>query len=323
MQLSFSQRVHLYRNLAMMLESGMSFLSSLRSLDHVGGKMGEVIRIMRTSPESAASAFSSVSNAWGAFDIRLIEASEKAGRLAEGFKNLADYYEARAQAKDEIIHQLIYPVIVLHLGIVLLSIPIFLEEGFARYLGEVGMQLGMVYTIALLVFFFFKSLLRWKSSVVWLDQWLRRLPILRVFFKDPEDGRFVFILSLQIRSGIPIRRALESAAETSESAWLKKVIPMAVQRIREGSRLAESVAHFEIHPMIVQSLRTGEESGRLSDQLEQVSYYLQQKNLKRLKLLGQWIPKIIYFIIVLIVAAQIISRFQKVLGGYQNILDQM
>ena len=49
-----------------------------------------------------------------AFDIALIEAGERSGRLDACFRLLADYYNDRARIIKQVIAQLIYPVGLIH-----------------------------------------------------------------------------------------------------------------------------------------------------------------------------------------------------------------
>jgi len=52
---------------------------------------------------------------------------------------------------------------------------------------------------------------------------------------------------------------------------------------------------------------TGEVSGQLDDGLLRLQKYYQEQGSRQMKAFSQWVPKIIYFAIVLMIAYQIVS----------------
>ena len=63
---------------------------------------------------------------------------------------------------------------------------------------------------------------------------------------------------------------------------------------------------------------TGEVSGKLDDSLLRLQKYYQEQGTRQLKTFSQWVPKIIYFAIMLMIAYRVVSFYA---GYYKNIGD--
>lgn len=276
---------------------------------------------MLSAPETAASAFAAAGEEFGEFDIRLIEAAERSGRLTEVFRELAEYYGTRFRARRDFISQMIYPLVVLNLGAVLVAVPVAIQEGLPAFLGIVIRNLAVFYGLTGLLLFIRSLLRRLGQKVSGADFLIRHIPWIGRFYADAADGRFCFGLQLQVRSGISIYRALDAAAAGSGSAYLRKISHQASKRIQQGSRLWEAFANAKIHPLMQKAFRVGEESGRLDEQLQRCAFLLQEKTARRTAAFAEWAPKILYFVILLILASQIIMGFQKSLASMNQLFE--
>src|SRR6185295_12543313 len=61
------------------------------------------------------------------FDIALLQAGEKSGRLPDCFRLLSSYYDQRAQLARQVILFSIYPLVVFHVAVLLFPIPRFTD----------------------------------------------------------------------------------------------------------------------------------------------------------------------------------------------------
>ena len=59
----------------------------------------------------------------GTLELALIDAGERSGRLTDGFRHLARYFEAWDMAVRQALGAVIYPLVLAHLGIVLPEVP--------------------------------------------------------------------------------------------------------------------------------------------------------------------------------------------------------
>ena len=73
--------------------------------------------------QSITAAFSSDTGNITELERGIIGAGERGGKLAPAFQHLADYFGMLAGARREVVNGMIYPVIVLHLGIFIGVVP--------------------------------------------------------------------------------------------------------------------------------------------------------------------------------------------------------
>ena len=117
----FAQRAEFYHQLAQLTSAGIGLLQALEQLKRnpPARSYREPIQRLLTELEQGRTFAGSLQqlDAWlPEFDIALIDAGERSGRLDACFRLLADYYNDRARITKQMISQLIYPVGLIHLA---------------------------------------------------------------------------------------------------------------------------------------------------------------------------------------------------------------
>ena len=114
----FTQRAEFYHQLAQLTSAGIGVVprwnksNAIRPPVHFANRSST---FSTNSPKAAPLAESLRNVRWlPEFDIALIEAGERSGRLDACFRLLADYYNDRARIAKQVISQLIYPVGLVH-----------------------------------------------------------------------------------------------------------------------------------------------------------------------------------------------------------------
>jgi len=108
-------------------------------------------------------------------------------------------------------------------------------------------------------------------------EWARlklKLPIIGTLFKYVYITRFSENLSVLLRGGIPIVRALIVVADVVDNIVYKNIILKAAQDVKVGGEInAEFFKHEEFPPMVSSMIKIGEETGRLGEILEDISKF--------------------------------------------------
>ena len=114
------QRAELFHQLAQLTSAGIGIIAALEQIKRSPPSRSYREPLQRLLDELARGA--TVADAlhrlgWlPAFDLALIEAGERSGRMDACFRLLADYYNERARLIRQTIADLIYPVSVFHLA---------------------------------------------------------------------------------------------------------------------------------------------------------------------------------------------------------------
>jgi type II secretory pathway component PulF len=110
--------------------------------------------------------------------------------------------------------------------------------------------------------------LRYPSFRLALEDLLRRVPVAGRLMDRMALMRLARNLHLLLRNGIALSSSLDQCVGLVGSERLRKAVIEVQQKIRRGSRLAESMKSTGAFPgMIVGLVSAGEESGQLSETL--------------------------------------------------------
>jgi len=130
----FTRRAELYHQLSQLTMAGLPILRALEQLvcNPPAQAFREPLRQIIQEISAGCTFTESVqrSGNWiSTFDLALIEAGERSGRLDACFRVLADYYTDRARMARQVIGDLAYPAFLLHFAIFIFAFISFITTG--------------------------------------------------------------------------------------------------------------------------------------------------------------------------------------------------
>ncbi len=255
------------------------------------------------------------------FDVALMTAGEKSGRLEACVGLLRDYYQERAQLARNIIGGLIYPAFLFHFAIFIFPFPkLFLSGDWGAYLRQVLMVLVPLYTIVGLIIFAGQSGhgAAWRSLV---ERLLRPIPMLGTARHYLALARLSAALEALLNAGVTVIEAWEMAARASGSFGLQRTVTAWRPRLDGGETPSEVVRTSRAFPELFASqYMAGEISGSLDDGLKRLQRYYQEEASRKLQNLSRWLPQIVYLAVVGMVVYRILQFW---LGYFQTLQNVM
>jgi type IV pilus assembly protein PilC len=230
--------------------------------------------------------------------VNMVRAGEASGQLDEILNRLAQYQEASAALRREVIGAMTYPVISLALvmgitGFLMIYIvPQFKDifesfenlelPGITKFLMGVSMFLKgnfILIILAFIAFIVFIVLYKKTDRGEWQFDWFKlQLPIFGGLFQKIAISRFARTFSTLIKSGVPILGALEIVSATSGNRILADAVDTARESVRQGESLGAPLAACKIFPpMVTRMIAIGEKSGALESLLEKISEFYDQQ----------------------------------------------
>lgn len=318
------QRAEFYHQLGTMTEAGLSLIESLNSLGrarrgrHYGQPVQRLVDALEGG-ETFAEAATGIRGWLPTFDLALIDSGERSGRLDVCFRLLAEYYRHRAAAVREVIRYLIYPFLVLHALILLGPFPqLFLSGEIAPYVRQVVSLLvplyGVIFIFAYLAQGAHGPLLR---SV--LERVFGVVPFLGAGRRSLALSRLCLALEALLAAGTPMSSAWKLAAESSGSPVLEREVANYPEQLEGGRSPGELLEQSRVFPDLFVSLYAGgEASGRLDENLERLRKHYQDEGFGKLRLFANWLPRLIYFGVILLVAYKILSFYQ---AYFDSVMD--
>jgi type IV pilus assembly protein PilC len=311
----FNHRAELYHQLAQLTSAGIGVIPALEQIKRnppASSFRQSLQHFLNELANGRTLAESLQHGDWlPVFDTALIEAGERSGRLDACFRMLADYYSERARTVKMVLSQLIYPVGLVHFAVFIFLIVLpFAASQFNASLTwlfiRAALALSPLYAGTALMIYALQS----KHGEHWrarIESLLRPVPILGTARHYLALSRLAAALEALINAGVNIVDAWNLAATASGSpAFRRAVVPWKPQ-LAEGRTPAELVRACRLFPETFANLyASGEVSGKLDETLRRLYAYYQEEGTLKLQAFATWTPRLIYLIVVMFIAYNII-----------------
>ena len=273
--------------------------------------------------QSITAAFSKDSKAITELERNIIGAGERGGKLAPAFQHLADYFGMLASAHHEAVKSMIYPLIVLHMGIIIGSVPAALMKGdksVGEIAGGVLVTLLIVYAAAFVVVMVIRAVLKMAPQNPGVDRLINRIPWVGKARRNLAMARFCKVYHSCVLAGISMHETAQLAADASHSGVIREAGEKLVKVAKSGATLGPQFMTDAAFPKaFARSYSTGEEAGTLDKDLARWSKVFQDDAESSAKTMSVMVPKVLYFLILGFVAWKIVGFF----GNYYSNLEQI
>jgi MSHA biogenesis protein MshG len=284
------------RQLETLIRAGVPLLDSLDILGKQGGTriLQQVILAVSRDIE-AGHAFSDAlakhPHAFPEVFVSTVRAGEAGGFLELALERLATLTEHEAETSARIRAATRYPIFVVSaIGIALVVIVTFVVPKFALLYGAFRATLPLPTRIAFaagnalrqfwylgfigggLTVIAIRVALQDRRIRLWWDGAKLRLPIIGPVILKLTLSRWTHILSLLVRTGVPILKSLDVGARAVGNAALSRSILAVADAVEKGRTIAEPMARDPLFPpLVVQMVAVGEKTGELEALLLKVS----------------------------------------------------
>jgi len=278
-----------FRLLAVMINSGLSLIKSLRTLAMQQAKSPKLSRTlfeMANSVEGGKSLSEAMAYYPEVFDeaqVGMVHAAEASGQLNRTLKGLAEDTEKTASLTGKIKGALIYPAAILSLLVVVIFVMmVAVIPQMTKLFSQTGHELPLPTQILIAVSTFCLNswpvilivatglvigVSVWKkthSGKYFWDYMMIKLPIFGSLIQKASLSRFSRSLSSLMSSGIPIIKAIEITANAIGNEVYKRRLVLTAEDMRRGIPMAENMAESKLFPaMLVNMVEIGEQTAQL------------------------------------------------------------
>ncbi|MBK1735699.1 MSHA biogenesis protein MshG [Halorhodospira abdelmalekii] len=253
--------------------------------------------------------------------VAMVRVGEDSGRLEESLLRMAANLEQEHKTRMQVKQALRYPKIVLAvivLAIVVINIyviPAFTSV-FERFDADLPLiTRGLIATSNFTAEYWFVMLLSIGAVGVavrtyiatpdgrirW-DRGKLRIPVIGGILLRALLARFARTLSMALRSGVPVLQALSSVAATTDNAHVSRGIEQMREGIGSGEGLHQVARETGLFTaLVLQMLAVGEETGQISDMMDEVAEFYEREVAADLDSISSYIePVVVGFIGVLV-----------------------
>lgn len=258
-------------------------------------------------------------------EVSLLAAGERGGRLEAACSHLAGYYLLRKKSQDKALGALAYPLILLHLGLVLPDVPrlVMGEGSMDDFLLQMAIRLGLLWAgLAVFGFLLFSAMKIAISSSV-MDRLLNAVPLLGGVRRHWALARFCQVFQTGLLAAFRMSETLHLAGDASQSAILSAASKRAGNKLESGTSLAASMKGTDAFPRtFMQSVATAEETGTLDREMQRWAVAEAEMAAQAQDRLAEWLPRIFYVLVVFYIASRIISMVSGIYNDvYKPILE--
>lgn len=306
--MTLRQRIRFYQQLAVLVRAGVPIRASLQRLKE---KMAErevvVLSEKVNAGERIGEAFAAAG--FSPFECHLVTAGERSAQLDTIFQHLSEFWARELEMRQALPRPLYYPLVVLHLAVLLGALVELADTTWPVVLVHFIERMAFLYAIGFIVY----TLVRvsWSSPIMqrfWL--WV---PFVGSSLTTAYAYRWITVLKLEFSAGISLYRAIGDAWRASGYVECDRLAEEGEQAMREGTDLSKLMLRWKQLPRDwIDFIETGEISGAFETTFKKLEEEAAQAWKLAQQRMAEWLPKIVYFIVLLIVAAQVAMLMYKV-----------
>ncbi len=276
------------------------------------------------------------------FFLQSVKVAAQGGKMVEVLTNMSHFFASQSRIRQQVINAMIYPMFIL---IVAIGMTVFLliyvvpkitgifedthQElpgitqfvlGASHFLGQhyVGIMVGLLLAIVIGKL----AYSRFRPFHYMVDAMMLRLPIVGKLTQNHELGRFSYIISLMLDSGVPYTQAVTLASSTFGNLAIRDLFEGVTQKVTEGNKLSNALyatKGVRLKSNFLQTLALGEESSNVASVMGNLSALYAEENEQGidrvLKMVEPVMMLLIGGIVGVIVMAMLLPIFSMSLGA--------
>jgi type IV pilus assembly protein PilC len=284
--------------LAVMAKAGIGLTTALESIgDQVQApRLQGIVRALKRDVEAGrqfSEALQRYPKVFSVLFVNMVRASELSGSFGHMLERITEYLTQQAETKRQVTGAMIYPVIIVTMAITttVFMLTFVLPRFMVLFKGrEDILPLPTKILLAMsssMCNFWYLYILgaaalvggtiyfgRTDFGKVWLDSAKLKLPILKSLCHALYLSRGLRTMGELVNAGVPMLETIAITAEVSGNIHYSRVWQRVHLAVRKGQRIAPTLSKSRlIPPSVAQMIAAGEETGTLSEILNDVSEF--------------------------------------------------
>lgn len=279
-----------------LLSAGMTLGNALNALAHrkTGKASDRIVAALRDeiiNGVSLSEAMAKHPSTFSKLYVSMIKAGEASGATQEVLKRLIEHYERLQDLKEKVTMALVYPVIVLVMGLVTLifamvfvipkfksifvtmghalPLPTRMLIGSSEFLGKYGWLVLIVLVVGGVIF---SRVIKTDAGRMWWHGVHLRTPLIRGIIASSIYANFARTLSSLLTNGVPVLQSLAIVEQTVGNVVIAREIRNAREKVTDGTTISGPLAAGKVFPQIMTDmLAIGEQTGDMPGALTHIA----------------------------------------------------
>jgi general secretion pathway protein F len=286
----FTQKLAVTMKAGLTLDAALALLIETADSERLKSMLEKVTTAIHNGV-ALSDALQQHSTSFDRFYMNTLRAGEAAGTLDVVLGRLTKHLERSRATQKSVQAALTYPVILMAVAAITLSILlVYVVPQFQALFEDMGKELPLPTQIvialadgfkqygwiAAILFvalvFVIKKMMRDSEKRVPIDKLMLKIPLVSEMIVRLEVSRFSRTLATLLSNGVPMLNALNVVAGSLNNSVVRKLINTVKNNVQEGVGIAAALKKQPLFPpMAVQLIQVGEETGELVPMLEQVA----------------------------------------------------
>jgi type IV pilus assembly protein PilC len=284
--------------LSVMIRAGISLQDALEAIGEQNSnqKFREIIKDIKNKIEEGRSFSQALADHHEVFSelyINMVAAAEISGSLSNMLQKLAEYLDHEAETRSQVKGAMVYPIIIATMAVLvttfllcfvlprftaifagkehLLPKPTKILMSTSAFIRHYWFLIVPAIGAALTGFWYFIGT---QVGRLWWDKTKLTVPLIRKLCRSLYISRSLHTMGVLLHAGVPILNTVAITAQIAGNVLYKEMWLGVNEQIRQGKKVAVSLSQYTLMPSsVVQMIRSGEDSGTLSDVLSHISDY--------------------------------------------------
>lgn len=301
-EVNLKQKVIFAKQLATMIGAGLPLIQVMEIViqqtkdEALRRNLENVLSDIEKGGITLSDAFDRNTKMFNKVQINLIKAGESSGNMYEMLYKVAQDLDKSKQLKSKIQNAMIYPVIIfVVIAIVMVVMMVYMIPSVQELFNDFGIKelppitaflvsvsdfftnpLSLVLLLSVTVAFVLVYRYYYKTvgGRHYIDKIKLKIPIFGNLISKVHIAEFSRLLSMLLKSGIPIVQALEIVNGALSNIHFQDAIQEGIKDVQSGLPLAIALSKSEVYPpLIVRMVGIGEETGKLDSVLEDMAKF--------------------------------------------------
>jgi len=270
----------------------------------------------------------------------VMKASEQAGNLEIGLRQVADYMEKQAATKKKVIRALTYPAMVLlmALGVCVLLITVVLPPLiglFTSFGTELPWMTRLLIAVAgflidyqfyLLVGLFALVILvvvymRQPAGKLTMDRLMLKIPVISSITIQRNMRHFCQTTSMLLKAGLLLPQIMHIVTQTVGNRIIRQALGEVREKLVQGQGLSQPMATIELFPrLLVKMIVVGEKTGNLESTLASLADFYEERVSQKIDTLTSMIEPaltVVIGLVVMFIALSMITPLYSLMGSIE------
>ena len=298
-RVTLHEKIMFTRNLAGMIEAGLSLVRALEVLRKQSGnkKLSDVIEALIRHVNTGGTLSGGMEKFPEVFStifVSMVRAGEETGGIVAALKEVGSNLEKAYTLNKKIKGALTYPTIIVG-AIILIAVLMFIyvvptltrtftelnidlptSTKFIIFISDTLSKHTFLFILAVVVFAaLVYALSKLQATKDAFDYIVLKLPVIGLIAKEVNAARTTRTLSSLLSAGVHVTRAISITKDVVQNRLYKEVLTTVASNVEKGIPISKAIKeHTNLYPIMVgEMIEVGEETGNLSHMLADIATF--------------------------------------------------